>query len=93
MTRREKFKYVLSHMFSRKALGYRAFTITWTMAAVMFWNYIYSHEWVFFESLEVTLTIVIGKFIFYGIWEYLHLKEVDPEMVYDEEAHDELHGM
>jgi hypothetical protein len=77
-------------MFTRKALGYRAFTVTWTMAAVMFWNYLYFHEIVFFESLEVTLTIVIGKFIFYGIWEFFHLKEVDTEAVYDVEGHERV---
>jgi len=93
MTRLEKFKYVLSHMFSKKALGYRAFTVSWTMCAVMFWNYLYFQEIIFFESLEVTLTIVIGKFLFYGVWEYLHLKDVDIDVVYDDEGHDELHGM
>ena len=93
MTNGQKFAYVLHHMFSKKALGYRAFTITWTMAAVMFWNYLYFHRIIFFESLEVTLTIVVGKFLFYGIWEYLHLKEIDLEVAYDDEGHDELHGL
>ena len=81
---------VVTHMFSRKALGYRAFTISWTMAAVMFWNYIYFQRLVFFESLEVTLTIVLGKFIFYGIWEYFHLKDVNLDFVYDIEGHEHV---
>lgn len=93
MTNAQKLKYVISHMVSRKALGYRAFTVTWTMLAVMFWNYLYFGKIVFFESLEVTLTIVVGKFLFYGIWEYLHLKEVDLQATYDDEAHGELHGL
>lgn len=90
MRKRTKLAVVLKHMFSKKALGYRAFTITWTMAAVMFWNYLYLHKIVFFESLEVTLTIVIGKFIFYGFWEFFHLKEVDMEAVYDAESHERV---
>jgi len=45
---------------------------------------------VFFESLEITLTIVIGKFFFYGIWEYFHLKEVDMSAVYDTEGHERV---
>lgn len=93
MTRWQKLQTVLRHMFSRKALGYRAFTISWTMAAVMFWNYLYFGKIIFFESLEVTLTIVIGKFLFYGIWEYLHLPDVDIEAIYDDEAHEQLHGL
>ena len=28
-----------------------------------------------------------------GIWEYLHLQEVDIQATYDDEAHDELHGL
>lgn len=84
--KRTKLAIVLRHMFSRKALGYRAFTVTWTMCAVMFWNYVYFHELVFFESLEVTLTIVTGKFIFYGVWEFFHLKVVDISAVYDVEG-------
>lgn len=90
MRKRTKAQMVINHMFSRKALGYRAFTVTWTMIAVMFWNWIYWHKLVFFESLEVTMTIVTGKFLFYGIWEYFHLKEVDLEAVYDDEGHERV---
>ena len=90
MKKRTKLGIVIRHMFSKKALGYRAFTVTWTMCAVMFWNYIYFQEIVFFESLEVTLTIVIGKFLFYGIWEFFHLKEIDLEAVYDIEDHQRI---
>jgi hypothetical protein len=81
---------VVAHMFSKKALGYRAFTISWTFFAVALWNYIYFREFAFSESLEITATIVIGKFIFYGLWEYHHLKEVNLAAVYDVENHKPL---
>ena len=74
-------------MFSKKALGYRAFTVTWTMLAVLFWNWKLHGEVVFFESLEITATIVIGKFLFYGFWEFFHLREIDLQAVYDKESH------
>ena len=90
MRKRQKLQVVLAHMFSRKALGYRAFTISWTYFAVVLWNWIYFREFAFTESLEVTLTIVIGKFVFYGVWEYFHLKEVDIEAVYDLEDHERI---
>ncbi|GEM_PF-2496195 len=90
MRRRTKLAVVISHMFSRKALGYRAFTVTWTYFAVVLWNWIYFRELAFTESLEVTATIVIGKFVFYGIWEYFHLKEVDLAAVYDLEDHERV---
>lgn len=90
MRKRTKISLVLKHMFSRKALLYRAFTVTWTMCAVLFWNYVYFKKLIFFESLEVTMTIVFGKFLFYGIWEYFHLREVDMDAVYDEEGHERV---
>jgi len=61
-------KTVLTHMFSRKSLKYRAYTITWTMLACYFWTN------KLIESLELTATIVIGKFLFYGIWDFWHIE-------------------
>ena len=87
-----KLRIVLSHMFSKKALGYRAFTISWTFIAVTSWNYIYFREFAFSESLEVTATIVIGKFLFYGFWEYRHLDEINLNAVYDDEGPDTSQG-
>jgi len=90
MRKRTKIAVVLRHMFSKKALGYRAFTVTWTMIAVAFWTWKLEGEMVLSESLEITMTIVIGKFLFYGIWEFFHLKEVDLEAVYDVESHERV---
>jgi len=56
---RSKVKTILKHMFSKKALKYRAFIAAWT------------GQWI--ESIEVMLSVVLGKFIFYGIHEYLHM--------------------
>ena len=66
-----KFRIILSHMFSKKALKYRAFTAAWTLAMC----YVWTHKWV--ESIEVMLSVVLGKFIFYGIHEYLHMDMED----------------
>jgi hypothetical protein len=88
----EKLKIVLGHMFSKKALGYRAFTISWTFFAVTGWNYIYFREFAFSESLEVTATIVLGKFLFYGFWEFQHLDEINLDAVYDDEGPDTSQG-
>lgn len=90
ITFRQKLRVVIAHMFSKKALGYRAFTVSWTFFAVVLWNYIYFREFAFSESLEITATIVVGKFVFYGIWEYFHLKEVSLEGVYDLEDYERL---
>jgi hypothetical protein len=89
----QKLRIVIAHMFSKKALGYRAFTITWTYFAVILWNYIYFRELAFSESLEVTATIVIGKFLFYGFWEYRHLGEINLKAVYDDEGPDMSQGI
>jgi len=66
-----KFKIILKHMFSKKALKYRAFTAAWTLAMCYLWT----GELV--ESIEVMLSVVLGKFIFYGIHEYLHMDTKD----------------
>ncbi|MBN2081669.1 hypothetical protein JW859_05605 [bacterium] len=92
MTFKQKLVIVLKHMFSKKALGYRAFTISWTFFAVALWNFIYFHKLAFSESLEVTATIVIGKFLFYGFWEYRHLDEINLKAVYDDEGPDMSQG-
>lgn len=68
---KNKTKVVLSHMFGKKALGYRAFTITWTLLCCK----VIIGEWI--ETLELTIAIVTGKFIFYGIYEYFHLGKVE----------------
>ena len=59
-------KQIFVHMFSLKALLYRLFAVIWTMFACYIWtrNLI--------ESVEVALTVVCGKFVFYGIYEWLH---------------------
>ena len=64
---RSKVKTILKHMFSKKALKYRAFTAAWTLAMCYAWT----GQWI--ESIEVMLSVVLGKFIFYGIHEYLHM--------------------
>jgi hypothetical protein len=87
---RKKLKIVLSHIFSRKTISYIFLTLVWTMAAVMFWGWVNKGELVLFESLEITLTIMAGKMVLYGIWDYLHLPPDDdddsPEVIaqYDE---------
>ena len=63
-------KTVLKHMFSSKSMKYRVYTISWTILACYFWT----NKW--FETLELTTTIVIGKFLYYGIWEFWHI-EID----------------
>jgi len=63
---KSKLKIILKHMFSKKALGYRAFTAAWTLAMC----YVWTGELV--ESIEVMVSVVLGKFIFYGIYEYLY---------------------
>ena len=90
---RQKMKVVIAHMFSKKALGYRAFTISWTFFAVALWNYVYFQELAFSESVEITATIVIGKFLFYGFWEYQHLGEINLNAVYDDEGPDMGQGL
>jgi len=57
---------IIGHMFTWKALKYRLFTVSWTMAACLYWT----GSW--FESVEVTATIVVGKFLYYGINEWYH---------------------
>jgi len=64
---KNKVKPVLKYMFSKKALEYRAFTAAWTLAMC----YVWTSELV--ESIEVMLSVVLGKFIFYGVHEYLHM--------------------
>ncbi len=64
---KEHLKQVLSHMFSKKALVYRFFTATWTFLMCFLWT----GEWL--ESVGVMVTVVLGKFIFFGINEYLHV--------------------
>jgi len=66
---------VLKHMFSRKTVGYILLSLAWTMIAVMFWSWINTGELVLFESIEITITIMTGKLILYGFWDWLHLKE------------------
>lgn len=75
MKKRHKLKTVLKHMFSRKTFGYILLSFMWTMIAVVFWNWINTRELVFFESMEITLTIMGGKLVLYGVWDWLHLKE------------------
>lgn len=62
---------VLQHMFSGKSLKYRLYTISWTAMACRFWT----GNW--FETFELTATIVIGKFLYYGLWEFWHLEVLD----------------
>jgi hypothetical protein len=66
---------VLKHVFSRKTIGYILLSLAWTMIAVMFWTWLNTGEFVLFESLEITITIMTGKLILYGFWDWLHLKE------------------
>jgi len=68
---RNKFKIILGHMFSKKALKYRAFTAAWTLLMC----YVWTGKWM--ESIEVMVSVVLGKFIFYGIHEYLHMDMED----------------
>lgn len=75
MTGSQKLVRVLRHMFSRKTIGYILLSFLWTMIAVVFWNWMYTRELVFFESMEITLTIMGGKLVLYGLWDWLHLKE------------------
>jgi len=64
-------KIILKHMFSKKALKYRAFTATWTLLMC----YVWTGEWI--ESIEVMICVVLGKFIYYGIHEYRHMDSED----------------
>ncbi|MBN2081301.1 hypothetical protein JW859_03740 [bacterium] len=73
MTITGKLKTVLRHVFSKKTIGYILLSLLWTMIAVMFWNYTATGKLVLFESLEITLTIMGGKLILYGIWDWVHL--------------------
>jgi len=73
MTFTGKFTTVLKHVFSKKTIGYIFLSLVWTMIAVMFWSYMSTGELVLFESLEITLTIMGGKLILYGIWDWVHL--------------------
>ena len=57
---------VLRHMFSWKAVRYRIFTMLWTLFSCYVWT------GNLLESTEVTATIVAGKFIYYGVNEFLH---------------------
>jgi hypothetical protein len=75
MKKRQKLLTVLRHMFSRKTIGYITLSFLWTMVSVVFWSWINTRELVFFESIEITLTIMGGKLILYGVWDWLHLKE------------------
>jgi len=68
---KSKFKVILEHMFSKKALKYRVFTAAWTLAMC----YVWTGRLV--ESIEVMISVVLGKFIFYGIHEYLHMDMED----------------
>lgn len=61
-------KVVLSHMFCSKSLKYLLYTTLWTITVCYFWTNKLS------ESLEVSATIVIGKFLFYGFWDFWHIK-------------------
>lgn len=68
-------------MFSWKALRYRLFTALWTLLVCR----LFTGEWL--TSIEVMITIVVGKFIFFGINEYKsppgipadHLEEIEEE--------------
>jgi len=70
---------VLKHMFSRKTIGYIMLSLAWTVIAVMFWSWINTGELVLFESMEITITIMTGKLILYGFWDWLHLKDIEIE--------------
>ena len=74
MTMKEKLGLVFRHIFSRKTIVYILLSFVWTMAAVFFWNWYNTGEYVLFESMEITLTIMGGKLVLYGVWDYLHLK-------------------
>ena len=75
MTAKEKLLSVISHVFSRKTVGYIALSFLWTMVAVVFWSWVHTGRLVLFESMEITLTVMGGKLLLYGIWDWLHLKE------------------
>jgi len=75
MTLKDKLGLVFKHIFSRKTIVYIILSFAWTMASVFFWNWYHTGEIVLFESMEITLTIMGGKLVLYGIWDYLHLGE------------------
>lgn len=79
MKKRHKLITVLKHMFSRKTVGYITLSFIWTMIAVVFWSWVNTRELVFFESIEITLTIMGGKLVLYGVWDWLHLKGPDTD--------------
>lgn len=59
-------KIIIKHIFSKKALTYRAYGLLW----------IFGITWAGLKlkssAISVTLLIVLGKTILYGIIEYFH---------------------
>lgn len=55
---------MIKHIFSKKALKYRAVAFCYVLAASWFWT------GDVFKSIELTLTIVLGKMLIYGIVEW-----------------------
>jgi len=68
-----KTKPIIRIMFSKKALQYRTFTALWTLLMCYVWTGIW------LESIEVMLSVVLGKFIFYGIHEYTYNNKTPKE--------------
>ena len=69
-----KIKKVLKHMFSKKAIGYRAIALIW----------VGSSTWLGFRydlgAIITTIIVVFGKMFVYGIFEYATSKEVDKKI-------------